>query len=105
MKDALEDTFIGPMASPSFGQESQFRWVDSRRRVHVLFAGVTIADSRRVMLLHEYGRLPVFYFPVEDVRTDVMEVSDHHPDLWRPEKRLPHRLCKRLLIDKRTDIL
>src|SRR5260221_2495699 len=30
--------------------------------------------------------------------------SDHHPDLWRPERRLPHRLCKGLFIDKRTDI-
>lgn len=77
MKAALENTFIGPMASPSFGQELQFRWVDSRRRVRVVFAGVTIADSRRVMLLHEYGRLPVFYFPVEDVRTAVMETSEH----------------------------
>jgi len=32
-------------------------------------------------------------------------VFDHHPDLWKLERRLPHRLCKRLLIDKRADIL
>ncbi len=53
MKPVLEDIFIGPMASPSFS--SGFRWEDSRRRVHVVFAGVTVADSKRVMLLHELG--------------------------------------------------
>jgi uncharacterized protein (DUF427 family) len=76
MKSALEDMFMGPMASPSFSQG--FRWEDSRRRVRVIFADVTFADSKHVMLLHEFGRLPVFYFPMEDVRMDMMEASDHH---------------------------
>src|SRR6266568_4981462 len=76
MKPALEDVFIGPMGSPSFS--SGFRWEDSRRRVRVIFAGVTIADSRRVMLLHEFGRLPVFYFPMEDVRMDMTEATERH---------------------------
>jgi uncharacterized protein (DUF427 family) len=75
MKPALEDLFMGPMASPSFSEG--FRWEDSRRRVRVIFADVTIADSKRVMLLHEFGRLPVFYFPLEDVRMDLMEASEH----------------------------
>jgi len=35
----------------------------------------------------------------------ILEPGDHHPDLWKLERRLPHRLCKRLLIDKRADIL
>ena len=38
----------------------------------MVFAGVTVADSKRVMLLHEFGRLPVFYFPLEDVRMDLL---------------------------------
>jgi uncharacterized protein (DUF427 family) len=76
MKPALEDVFIGPMGSPSFS--SGFRWEDSRRRVRVVFSGVTIADSRRVMLLHEFGRLPVFYFPMEDVRMDMTEATERH---------------------------
>ena len=76
MKPALEDIFMGPLASPSFSHG--FRWEDSRRRVRVIFGGITIADSKRVMLLHEFGRLPVFYFPIEDVRMDVMEATDHH---------------------------
>ncbi len=75
MKPDLEDVFMGQAASPSIDQG--FRWEDSRRRVRVFLGGVTIADSRRVMLLHEYGRLPVFYFPVEDVRMDLMEASEH----------------------------
>jgi len=29
------------------------------------------------MLLHEAGHLPVFYFPMEDVRMDVMEATEH----------------------------
>ena len=76
MKRVLEDLFLGPVASPSFSQG--FRWEDSRRRVRVVFAGVTIADSKHVMLLHEFGRLPVFYFPLEDVRMDLLEATEHH---------------------------
>ena len=75
LKPTLEDLFIGPLALPSFSQG--FRWEDSRRRVRVVFAGVTIADSKHVMLLHEFGRLPVFYFPQEDVRMDLLEASEH----------------------------
>jgi uncharacterized protein (DUF427 family) len=76
MRPALEDMFLGSMASPSFSEG--FRWEDSRRRVHVVFADVIIADSKRVMLLHEFGRSPVFYFPMEDVRMDLMEAIEHH---------------------------
>jgi uncharacterized protein (DUF427 family) len=77
MTRVLEDLFLGPLASPSFGQELRFRWEDSRRRVRVVFGGIAVADSMRVMLLHEFGRLPVFYFPLEDVRMDLLEETDH----------------------------
>jgi uncharacterized protein (DUF427 family) len=77
MRPALEDILIGPVASPSFTNELRFRWEDSQRRVRVVFNGVTIADSKRVMLLHEAGRLPVFYLPIEDVRMEVMESTEH----------------------------
>ncbi len=73
MKPALEDIFMGSTASPALS--NGFRWEDSRRRVRVIFAGVTVADSKRVMLLLEYGRLPVFYFPMEDVRMDLLETT------------------------------
>ena len=50
---------------------------NSPRRVRVMFGGETVADSRRVKLLHETKHLPVYYFPEEDVRTDLLEASDH----------------------------
>jgi len=50
---------------------------DSPKRVRAAFNGETIADSRRVKLLHETGHLPIYYFPKEDVRMDFLEESDH----------------------------
>jgi uncharacterized protein (DUF427 family) len=50
---------------------------DSPRRVRVMFGGETVADSRRVKLLHESGHLPVYYFPKGDVRMELLEESDH----------------------------
>jgi uncharacterized protein (DUF427 family) len=50
---------------------------DSPRRVRVMFGGETVADSKRAKLLHETGHLPVYYFPEEDVRMDLLEESDH----------------------------
>lgn len=76
MQLALEDMMIGPGASPSL--TSGFRWEPSPRRVRVIFNDVAVADSPRVMLLHEFGRLPVYYFPLDDVRMDVLEATDHH---------------------------
>jgi uncharacterized protein (DUF427 family) len=48
------------------------------RRVRGVLAGETIVDSRRPLLLFEKGHLPVYYFPVEDVRTDLMEPTAKH---------------------------
>ncbi len=50
---------------------------DSPRRVRVIFGGETVADSKRVKLMHETGHLPVYYLPQEDVRMDLLEESDH----------------------------
>ncbi len=49
----------------------------SPRRVRVAFGGETVADSRRAKLMHEAGLLPVYYFPEEDVRMDLLEATDH----------------------------
>lgn len=78
MIPVLEDMYMGPIATPTLSQEMQFRWEDSQRRVRAIFAGATVADSRHVMILLEYGRLPVFYFPMEDVCHEVLEKTDHH---------------------------
>jgi uncharacterized protein (DUF427 family) len=50
----------------------------SPRRVRVVVADEVIADSRRVMMLHESGHQPVYYFPSEDVRSEFLEPSDRH---------------------------
>lgn len=49
--------------------------VPSPRHVRVSFGGETIASSRRVVLLREAGCLPVYYFPPQDVRLDLLEPS------------------------------
>src|SRR6476661_6018852 len=49
---------------------------DSPRRVRGVLGGETVVDSRRVRLLHETGHLPVWYFPRDDVRTDLLEESE-----------------------------
>lgn len=64
----------------SYGKISE-HWLDfeeSPRRVRVMFGGETIADTRHAMLLREAGHVPVYYFPREDVRTDLMKSTDHH---------------------------
>jgi uncharacterized protein (DUF427 family) len=50
---------------------------DSPRRVRGYLDGELVVDSRRVKLLHEHGLLPVWYFPREDVRAELLEDSDH----------------------------
>jgi uncharacterized protein (DUF427 family) len=49
----------------------------SPRRVRVMFGGETVADSRRVKLMHEQGHLPVYYFPRGHVRRDLLEATGH----------------------------
>jgi uncharacterized protein (DUF427 family) len=44
-------------------------------RVRLVFAGETIVDSTRARLLHETGIPPVHYFPMSDVRTELLEPS------------------------------
>ena len=50
---------------------------DSPRRVRGYLDGELVVDSKRVKLLHEHGHLPIWYFPVEDVRQELLEPSDH----------------------------
>src|SRR5437588_3064314 len=48
------------------------------KRIRVIVGGETVADSRRAMMLHETGHQPIYYFPPEDVRSDLLEPSDRH---------------------------
>jgi uncharacterized protein (DUF427 family) len=49
---------------------------DNPRRIRAIFAREVVVDSKRVKLLHESGRLPVYYFPPADVREDLLEPSE-----------------------------
>jgi uncharacterized protein (DUF427 family) len=50
---------------------------DSPRWIRARLAGETVVDSRSAKLLHEHGHLPVYYFPVGEVRADLLEPTDH----------------------------
>ena len=48
------------------------------KRIRVEVGGETIADSCRAIMLHESGLQPIYYFPPEDVRADVLEPTERH---------------------------
>ena len=60
----------------------------SPKRVRVVVADEVIADSRRVMMLHESGHQPIYYFPPEDVRSEFLESSDRHTHCPSQGRRL-----------------
>lgn len=64
--------------APGYARKPQHRVELSPQggRVRVLFAGEVIADSRRATLVQETGYGPVHYFPLADVRTDLLRRSD-----------------------------
>ncbi len=49
---------------------------DSPRRIRAEFGGETIVDGRHAKLLHEHGHLPIYYFPQDEVRMDLLVPSD-----------------------------
>ncbi|MBV9279572.1 MAG: DUF427 domain-containing protein, partial [Chloroflexi bacterium] len=76
MAQTLEDRSL----DTTDAAESAHRvWLEpSPRWVRVYFGNVSVADSRRVMLLYETNHLPVYYFPIADVRLDLLRPTDHH---------------------------
>ena len=48
----------------------------SPKRVRVVVGGVTVADSRRVLVLRGNHVLPVYFFPRQDIRPDALLASD-----------------------------
>lgn len=51
-------------------------WDPVPYRVRAVFAKETVLDSVRVRMLHETGYLPVWYFPEDDLRADLLEPSE-----------------------------
>ncbi|MBT6146683.1 MAG: DUF427 domain-containing protein [Gemmatimonadetes bacterium] len=58
-------------ASPSVVMKS------APRRVRVVFGDEAIADSTHALVMCETDHPPVFYFPMCDVRMDLLEPTDH----------------------------
>jgi adenylate cyclase len=54
----------------------EIRFEPAPRRMRVEFNGAWIADSRRAIVLHETRQPPAYYFPREDVRTELLEKTD-----------------------------
>src|SRR2546429_3085853 len=61
------------------GKRTSVRIEPSDRRVRASLNGVTVADSRRPLLVWE-RHLPIYYFPREDVRTDLLGEAGRRND-------------------------
>jgi len=72
MRPQLEDVVI-----PTSYERSTVQVEPSPRWVRAFFGGQPIADSKRVLLVFEPNRLPVYYFPIEDVRMDLLKPSEY----------------------------
>lgn len=76
MPEVLENEYMD-VVGPQAGRGQVVRLELSPRKVRAVPNGVTVAESRRVALLHETGHLPVYYFPKDNVRMDLLERTDH----------------------------
>jgi uncharacterized protein (DUF427 family) len=45
--------------------------------VRVVFAGTTIVDATHAMIMLEDGHAPVYYFPRDEVRMDLLSRTTH----------------------------
>ena len=59
---------------------AEFRFEPSPRWVRAVMGSTAIGDSKRMRLLYEPGRLPLYCVPEEDVRTDLLSSSDHRTE-------------------------
>ncbi len=51
-------------------------WDPVPQRIRAVFAKETVVDSTRAKLLHETDHLPVYYFPRDDVRMELLDPSE-----------------------------
>ena len=63
---------------------SGMRFEPASRRIRAFLAGTVIADSTDAQLVLEGNGIPVVYFPMDDVRMDLMEPTDRRT-------RCPHK--------------
>ncbi|HIF12580.1 MAG TPA: DUF427 domain-containing protein [Dehalococcoidia bacterium] len=64
----------GPGADPKYyGVVTE----PTERRLRVMYNGEVIADSTNAQLMFETRHRPIYYFPIVDVRMDLLESTDH----------------------------
>ena len=72
-------------------------WEPWPRRTRAVLAGETVLDSTRGILLWETGNFPAYYFPLEDIRQDLLEEStsaNRQDDRRRWSVRVGQRLAE-----------
>ena len=70
------------MTSAQTVNRGRIRLAPSPKRVRVQLGGVTVADSSRAVLVWEKPYYPTYYFPIADVRTELLvptPASSHSP--------------------------
>lgn len=64
--------------APQVAEPPVVRIEPTGRRIRAVFAGEVVADTTRALLLFEKDHLPVYYLPLEDIRTDLLTPTDKH---------------------------
>ncbi|MDR1727240.1 MAG: DUF427 domain-containing protein [Acidobacteriota bacterium] len=72
-----ETSAPGKYGYPSTYSPTPVTIYTSPKWIRVVFGGKVVADSRQVLLVYDYGGIPVYYFPKKDVRTEYLKPSNH----------------------------
>lgn len=67
-----------PGRAPGFAKRPDYKLLfePTEKRVRVQLGGQTVADSTATLLVLEQGHTPVYYFPRDDVRMDLLTPTD-----------------------------
>jgi uncharacterized protein (DUF427 family) len=66
----------GPQRESVWDYPRPPRLEPTSRRIRVVFAGLTVADSSRCLRILETSHPPTYYIPPEDVRQDLLRPTD-----------------------------
>ncbi len=58
-------------------ENSVIRIEPTPKWIRAVFAGETVLDTKRAVILFEKGSVPAYYIPLEDVRSDLLTPTDH----------------------------
>ena len=76
MTNNLEDVHMAVITRPRAARVVSVE--PTVKRVRAMLGGQTVVDSRRTLILFEKGHLPVYYFPLDDVRRDLLAETERH---------------------------